>query len=230
MKYLKKIIFSLRYIILIYIIQYLIVIISSAIYLSLGHQNLEKFITNQCSILLLITYIFSIIILLKQQKYKNKKLSKKLYYPLIHQGISISCLYNTIIYLCTNQIPLKQTIPLYISIISTGIIGPILEEILFRYILLNELKKFNSPKKSILLATIIFAIVHGSLIKIIYAFILGLILNIIYHKRNNIKAPVLVHISANIISIFLTEYNTYILILSLIGFIISTICIKEKKI
>ena len=38
-----------------------------------------------------------------------------------------------------------------ILLISSGIIGPIYEEILFRYILLNRLKKFNSTTKSIII-------------------------------------------------------------------------------
>ena len=134
-----------------------------------------------------------------------------------------------LIFLIFKPSPIVITIPLYISIISTGIIGPILEEVLFRYILLNNLKKFNTSKKSIIIATLIFAIVHGSIIKIIYAFILGLILNIIYHKYNNIKANILIHISANIIAIFLSSFNIYILILSIIGLIVSSISIRKIK-
>ena len=170
MKYLKNLFFSLKYIVLIYIIQYIIIFISSAIYLALGHNNLSDFISNQASIILIIAYILFIIIILKKHKYQNKSLKKSFYYPLIHIGISISCLCNMLIFLIFKPTPVEVTIPIYISIISTGIIGPILEEVLFRYILLNDLKKFNSPKKSIIIATIIFAIVHGSIIKIIYAF------------------------------------------------------------
>lgn len=229
MKYLKKLLFSLKYIILIYIIQYVVVIISSAIYLALGYKNLTSFISNKASIILIITYLIFMFVILKKYKYQNKSLNKKIYFPLIYLGISIACLLNMLIYLITKTPSKEITTSLYISIISTGIIGPILEEILFRYILLNDLKKFNSPKKSIIIATIIFALIHGSPIKIIYAFILGLILNFIYHKYDNIKANILVHISANIIAIFLIEFNIYILILSSIGLIISAILLKRIK-
>ena len=227
MEYIKKIIFSLKYIVLIYIIQYIVIILSSAIYLSLGYDKLNKFISNQVSIILMITYIIFIIMMLKKHNHPNNPLKKELYYPMIHIGISTACFFNMLIYLLIKPSITPITIPLYISILSTGIIGPILEEILFRYILLNKLKEFNSPKKSIIIATIIFAIVHGSIIKIIYAMILGILLNIIYHKYNNIKAPILIHISANIIAIFLNEFNIYILILSIIGLIISIITLKK---
>ena len=97
----------------------------------------------------------------------------------------------------------------------------IYEEILFRYLLYNRLKSKYSIRKSILITTIIFALIHISSIKIIYAFILGLILNITYEKYHNIIAPILIHIAANTIVIFLYEYNTYILLLSIINLIIS---------
>jgi len=227
MNYLKNLLFTLKYIVLIYIIQYIIVIVSSVIYLALGYNDLTSFISDQVSVILIIAYLIFIFLLLKKYRYKNKTLNKKMYYPLMYLGISIACLLNMLIYIITKTPSKEITVSLYISIISTGIIGPILEEVLFRYILLNDLKKFNSPKKAIIIATIIFALVHGSPIKILYAFILGLILNIIYDKYDNIKANIIVHMSANIIAIFLIEFNICILVLSLIGLIISTTLIKK---
>ena len=85
---------------------------------------------------------------------------------------------------------------------------------------------------SIVITTIIFALIHLSPIRIIYAFILGLILNISYEQHKNILAPIIIHIAANTIVIFLDEYNTYILILSLISLTISIVLntnIKLKK-
>lgn len=225
MKYLKNLLSSLKTILFVYFLQYLLIFLISIIYLVLGYNNLDHFISNGLSIILSIVNLILIFILIKKYHIPNKKLNKKSYYPLILLGISISCFCNMLIFLISK--PQEVTIPLYISIISTGFIGPILEEILFRYLLLNNLKKFNSPKKSIIIATIIFALIHGSLIKIIYAFILGLILNYIYNKYDNIKATILIHISANIISIFLLEFNIYILILSFLGLIISQILIPK---
>ena len=126
-----------------------------------------------------------------------------------------------IIFLIHKQPQVTTNIPLIILLISSGIIGPIYEEILFRYILLNRLKTFNSTTKSIILNSIIFALIHINPIKICYAFILGLILNLTYQKYNNIIAPILIHASANIISLFLTEFNIYILILSTMSLIIT---------
>lgn len=226
MKYLKNLLYSLRLIVLIYIIQYLIVFLCSAIYSSLGCDNLTSFISSELSIILTIVNLITVIILIKKYHIPNNKLKLTSYYPLITLGISLSCLCNMLIFLITPS--QETTIPIYISIISSGIIGPILEEILFRYILIKDLNKFNYNNISLIIATIIFAIIHITPIKILYTLILGLILNLIYQKYNNIKANILIHMSANIIAIFLYSFNIYILLLSLISLILSsTLLYKE---
>ena len=217
MKYILK---SLKEIFITYILNYLIIIISGLVYNSLGYNNLDYFINRILPIILIIFYILTIIYLYEKNYIQEKSLSKKEYFPLSILGISLATLLNMIIF---KLFPPTSTtsLPIIISIISTGIIGPIYEEILFRYILYNRLKKKYSIKKSILITTIIFALIHLSPIKIIYAFILGLTMNILYERHKNILAPILIHISANTIVIFLYEYNTYILLLSIICLILS---------
>lgn len=217
MKYILK---SSKEIIITYILNYIIIIITGLIYNALGYSNLEYLVNNIIPYILLIIYILTIIYLYKKNYIKEPKVPTKQYFPLILLGIALATLLNMIIFLIipsSNQV----TIPTFLAIISSGIIGPIYEEILFRYLLYNRLKKKYSIKKSILITTIIFALIHMSPIKIIYAFILGLILNIAYEKYRNIIVPILIHISANTIVIFLYEYNTFIFLLSIINLIIS---------
>lgn len=223
MKYLK----SLKPVLIVYVLQYIILILLSSIYYLVSNKDLTSFISNELSITLTIINIIIIIYLIKKYNIKSKHINPLSCYPLILLGISLSCIFNTTLFLFDK--PNKVTVPLYISIIATGFIGPILEEILFRYILFNNLNKFNSKKKSLIITTIIFAVIHLNIIKIIYAFILGLILNITYIKSNNIKVPILIHISANIMSIFLKEFNIYILLLGLISFLISITILKKGR-
>lgn len=120
-------------------------------------------------------------------------------------------------------------ISILVSFITSGLVGPIYEEILFRYLLYNRMQEFNSKKKSLLLTTIIFASFHLTPTKIIYAFILGLILNIFYDKDKSIISPILIHISANSVVLLLTNYDTKILLLAIINLLISLKLIKEKN-
>lgn len=217
MKYIIK---SSKEIFITYILNYIIIIITGLIYKALGYNNLEFLVNNIIPYILLIFYTLTIIYLYKKNYIEEQKLNNRKYFSLILLGISIAAFLNMIIFLLLPSTT-KVTIPVYLSLISSGIIGPIYEEILFRYLLYNRLKSKYSIRKSILITTIIFALIHISSIKIIYAFILGLILNITYEKYHNIIAPILIHIVANTMVIFLYEYNTYILLLSIINLIIS---------
>lgn len=224
MKYILK---SLKEIFITYILNYLIIIISGLIYNLLGYNNLEYFVNNILPIILITFYILTIFYLYKKNYIQEKSLSKKEYFPLSILGISLASLLNMIIF---KLIPptITCSLPIIVSVISTGIIGPIYEEILFRFILYNRLKNKYSIKKSILITTIIFALTHLSPIKIIYAFLLGLTMNILYERHKNILAPILIHIIANTIVVFLYEYNTYILLLSIICLMLSIKLNKPK--
>ena len=217
MKYILK---SSKEIFITYILNYVIIIISGFVYNLLGYNNINLFINNILPYIILLFYIITIIYLYYKNYQKENKFSPNQYYPLISLGISLAVFLNMIIFLIYPQ---KSTVTLSmpLAIISSGIVGPIYEEVLFRYLLYNRLKNKYSIKKSLLITATIFALIHLQPIKIIYAFLLGIIINIFYEKNKNILAPILIHISANTIVIFLSEYNTYILILSLINLIIS---------
>ena len=228
MSYLKKLFSSLKEIILTYILSYILIIAACLIYTLLGYNNLTSFINNICSYLILIFYIIITTYLYLHNKKKELPLRKKSYFPIISLGISLAVFLNMIIFKLNGSTTVTTSIPYLLVLISSGIIGPIYEEILFRYLFLNRLKKFHSVKKSIFINSLIFALIHLSPIKIIYAFFLGLVLNITYEKYKNILAPILLHISANTIVLYLTDYNSDILILSFINIIIA-IYINFKK-
>lgn len=84
------------------------------------------------------------------------------------------------------------------TIISTGIIGPILEELIFRGITYNQLKEITSKTKAMLLTSLIFGIFHGNLVQFIYAFLFNIILIRSYENEKNILAPIIMHMGANI--------------------------------
>lgn len=219
----------MKEIIITYILSYIIIIISASIYTLLGYNDLTFFINNYCIYIVIIYYILTSIYLYKKNKITENNISFRSYYPLISLGISIAIIYNMIIFKF-NPPTTTSTLPLFINILSSGIVGPIFEEILFRYVFYNRLKTKYSIKKSIIINSIVFAIIHISPIKIIYAFIIGIILNTYYEKYNNIKVPILIHIAANIIAIFLTEYNLIVLLLAIINLIITILIIRKINI
>lgn len=221
MNLIKNILKSSKEIIITYILNYLLIFILCLIYMLLGYKDITNFINTYCMYISLIFYLIIIIYLYKKNYKKEHPLSKKKYIPLISLGISLAIFLNMIIFILIPPQPIEITISPLLLLISSGIIGPIYEEILFRYLLYNRLKQKYSSKFSIIITTIIFSIIHINPINIIYALILGLIINISYEKNKNILSPILIHISANSIVLLLNEYNTYVLLLSIISLLLS---------
>lgn len=227
----KNIVFDSKEIVITYLLSYGILIGASAIYVKMGYLNLDTFLNQGCVIILLIFYIgVSCFLYFKNRSLEvyQEKISPPDIYPLITLGISIASLMNMIIFFF-HPVKSTTTIALPLAILSSGIIGPIYEEILFRFLLYNRLRKQYSIKIAMGITTIIFALSHLSLIKIIYAFILGIILVLVYEDKKNLLAPILVHIGANSIVLFLGEYNTYVFFLSIICFIVGIKCYLLTK-
>ena len=223
MNYIINLLRSLKEIIIVYIIEYLILIASCIIYSILGNKNINYFIYNCYPYISIAANILIIIYLHKKNKIKIIKNNKQNYLIYISLGISISCILNMIIYSIKKESISNIQISPIILLISSGIIGPILEEMLFRYINYNKLKKFNSISKTIIINSIIFSLIHIQIEKILFALPLGLILSITYEKRKNIIIPIIIHISANSIALLLNTYSPIILSLAIILLIITII-------
>lgn len=224
MKYLKKLFNSIIPIIIYMIINYLLIFIGYFIY-SIFDNDMNNYINNYSIYIVLIFNIIYIFILLK--KYNIHLTKSKNKFELILLGISISSFCNMII---ININPLKEVndVNIILLIISSVITGPIVEELLFRNVLINKLRKFNNNYITILLSSLIFSLMHTGIINIIYTFILGLILSSIYIKKRKILDTILVHSFANLISIFLTGFKNYILLLSFILLLESVYILKRN--
>ena len=96
--------------------------------------------------------------------------------------------------------PVQQLISstnIWFNIIVISIIGPIFEEILFRKILIDRVIKYGA-KVSIILAAIIFALVHGNLNQFFYALLMGGFFAYVYIKTGKIIYTIILHIIVNL--------------------------------
>lgn len=93
------------------------------------------------------------------------------------------------------------------QIIAIGIIVPIGEESLFRGIGYHMCRKHLSMIPSMIITSLIFGLYHGNLVQFVYASILGFFLAYFREKYQNIVAPILVHMVANLWSVFLTQFK-----------------------
>ncbi len=96
---------------------------------------------------------------------------------------------------------------IWIEIIVTVFIGPVGEELAFRGLFYRRLRDYMPAWATTILVSLGFGIYHGNLLQGVYAFFVGLVLAYIYEKYQNILAPILVHVAANGVSVFLSEWT-----------------------
>jgi membrane protease YdiL (CAAX protease family) len=79
------------------------------------------------------------------------------------------------------------------------ILGPVVEELMFRGITLSSAKKLMPYQVAILVQAILFGAFHMNAIQGAYAFVLGLGLGYIMHLYDNLFFTIIIHIAYNII-------------------------------
>ena len=170
------------------------------------YQNkLTEYINSRALIIIAITMVILLPIfytVYKKYKTKSNFKFKNLIVPILF-GISISLIYNIVLFSLNNVVGFTNefqasSLPLYVQIITSGILGPILEELTFRGVVYNKLKEFNKPMTAIILCSVIFGILHVDIINAIYAFGVSFILIYLYEKYKTIIAPIIMHISLNV--------------------------------
>ena len=213
-----------RWLIRYVLLQFLIILIWALFYNDLNTFNI--FLNKYYIFLVLAVGLTFIPLLKKNYLNKDDKINKKDIFLSIILGTTLSIIYNFIIYNLNEVYSFTNlysgSTNILIAIISTGIIGPIIEEYMIRGIMYNEFKQKYSTMKSIIITTIIFSLLHFNLVQMIYALVLGFILIYMYEKTNNIKTPLILHMTSNIVTtIYCLILNNFLI--SFIIYIISLI-------
>lgn len=91
------------------------------------------------------------------------------------------------------------------SFITIVIAAPVLEELIFRGIILDGFLRKYSPLKSIVISSILFGIVHLNPWQFISALILGIFSGWIYYKTRKLSLSILIHSVNNLIG-FISFY------------------------
>ena len=99
--------------------------------------------------------------------------------------------------------------PFWLQLIGLGIIIPIVEEVLYRGVIFRRLRVMGGAKSAILASAALFGMAHGNLVQFIYAFCLGVIFAYLYEMCETIWVPICLHVTANLISVIMTETNIF---------------------
>lgn len=201
--------------------------------------NLLQKIIMPCMIIANILIVVPLIIMALKKKDEN--VFKKLDKDEIGIYLSFGIMINIIISFIVESIPMNNNSEFHnalmqlatsgnfiITLFTTGILAPIMEELFFRFAIL-EINKNRNPKNIIIISSLIFGIAHLNIIQGCYAFIIGLILGYTYYKTKNIFTTILIHIGVNASSViyeFISSYRLKYGIL-IVGIIISLYIIRE---
>ena len=100
----------------------------------------------------------------------------------------------------------QLTASLSVGLICYGIITPLAEELIFRGVVYNELKKSYKLSMAMLVTSLLFGLYHMNPIQGTYGFIMGLLIVYLYEYFGSFLWPVLVHMLANSIA-YLLRYT-----------------------
>ncbi len=174
-------------------------------------------------------------IIKKQNPYKKIKIQK------IGFLFGIAVIGNIIISLLLNILPQNlindhsqatgyiEEIPFIPLLISVGIIGPVIEEIFFRYLMM---KKVDNKYIAIILPAFLFGVAHGNIVQGTYAFLTGVVFGYIYFKTKNLSYSTIMHVTLNSSSafaVYLPKTISIILAIIIVSYTFGYLIIMKKN-
>lgn len=128
---------------------------------------------------------------------------------------------------------------LILTLIFVGILSPIIEEMMFRGIMLNKLRRYGD-KVAIVTTALLFGLFHANFSQFFYATVLGLIFAYVTLKTGTIKYSIILHIFVNMMGSFiipliigdgsnLVAYRCVLFLVLLISIVGLVLLIKDRK-
>lgn len=150
---------------------------------------------------------------------KNYKLSAKTYIYAIIILVGIEVFNNVISVLMIRYLDMSSYIESIRRILANNhifaimyicIIGPFVEELIYRGVLLGGFLKRYKPTIAIVISTVIFTIIHGNAPQMIAALILGTALGVLFIRFRSVILCFIVHALHNSISLIVTSNDKYL--------------------
>ena len=111
---------------------------------------------------------------------------------------------------------LVEETPIWLIILVVVIIGPIIEELMFRKLMIDRLSPYGTVG-AIIFSSVTFGLFHGNLYQFFYAAMLGVILGYIYAKTGKLRYSVLLHMLINLfgsaLGMLVLKYFTQFIVL-----------------
>lgn len=110
----------------------------------------------------------------------------------------------------TAELQYAAVLPL--GLLLNGLIAPLVEEMVFRGIIYNRLKKYMTYIPAILVSALAFGIYHQNIVQGSYAFLMGCIIAYLYESFGHFYVPVAAHMLSNVSAYLLTMTGAFAVI------------------
>lgn len=100
--------------------------------------------------------------------------------------------------------------------VAVAIVAPLAEEIIFRACVQGTLQTQIPKWCAILIASLVFGVMHGNPIGIIYATLLGIFMGWLFAELDSIIPSMLFHFAFNLTSVFITSLSPVIFVISIL--------------
>ncbi len=93
-----------------------------------------------------------------------------------------------------------------VQLVGLGLLVPVAEELVFRALVYNRMKRVLTVRQAIFFSALLFAVYHGNPIQMIFAFPMALALAWVYEHGRWLLFPVLFHAGANLTAILMNFF------------------------
>lgn len=94
-----------------------------------------------------------------------------------------------------------------LGLLCYGLISPIAEELVFRGVIFNSVRRYMKLPAAMTVSAVFFALYHGNSVQAIYALVLGGLIVYSYEYFGSFLVPVAVHMAANVLA-YLLSYSS----------------------
>ena len=92
----------------------------------------------------------------------------------------------------------QYSVVFVVGAVLFGLISPITEEIVFRGLVFNRMRRYYPTIAAIIMSGVLFGVYHGNLVQGVYGGCMGILLAFTYERLNSFLIPCLFHATANL--------------------------------
>lgn len=96
-----------------------------------------------------------------------------------------------------------------VQIICLGFLIPIAEELVFRGLIFKRMRTLGGFMQAAVFSSLVFGVFHGNMVQMLYGVFMGMLFAYVYEKYGSVKAPILAHITVNVISVVATHFKFF---------------------